>query len=44
MLYPTISMPVSVALFDLDESEMFDDEGGDVNGGVSVSTDEQEEA
>lgn len=41
LLYPTISMPVSVALFDLDESEMFDDEGGDVNGGVSVSTDEQ---
>jgi len=40
MLHPTISMPVSVALFDLDESEMFDDEGGDVNG-VPVSTDEQ---
>jgi len=44
MLYPTISMPVSIALFDLDDPEMFDDEGGDENGGISVSTDEQEEA
>jgi len=43
MLYPTISMPVSVALFDLDDPEIMDDEGGDDNGGVSVSTDEQEE-
>ena len=41
MLYPTISMPVTVALFDLDESDIMD-EGGDENG-VSVSTVEQEE-
>lgn len=43
MLCPTISMPVTVALFDLDETDIMDDEGGDENGGVSVSTDEQEE-
>ncbi len=42
MLVPTISMPVTVALFDLDETDIMD-EGGDDNG-VSVSTDEQEEA
>ena len=42
MLYPTISMPVTVALFDLDETDIMD-EGGDENGGVSVSTVEQEE-
>lgn len=42
MLYPTISMPVSVALFDLDDPEIMD-EGGDENGGVSVSTVEHEE-
>ena len=41
MLYPTISMPVTVALFDLDETDIMD-EGGDENG-VSVSTVEQEE-
>lgn len=32
MLYPTISMPVTVALFDLDEPEIIYDEGGDENG------------
>ena len=37
MLYPTISMPVTVALFDLDETDIMD-EGGDENGSVSVST------
>ena len=42
MLYPTISMPVSVALFDLDETDIMD-EGGNENGGVSVSTVEHEE-
>jgi len=42
MLYPTISMPVTVALFDLDETDIMD-EGGDENGGVSVSTVEHEE-
>ena len=42
MLYPTISMPVSVALFDLDETDIMG-EGGDDNGGVSVSADEYEE-
>ena len=41
MLFPTISMPVTVALFDLDESDVLD-EGGDENG-VSVSTVEHEE-
>ncbi|MFC1825898.1 hypothetical protein ACFLYZ_00715, partial [Thermodesulfobacteriota bacterium] len=39
LLYPTISLPVSVALFNLGEPD-FNDEGGDENG-VSVSTDEQ---
>jgi hypothetical protein len=42
MLYPTISMPVSVALFDLDETDIMD-EGGDDNGSVSVSTIDQRE-
>jgi len=42
MLHYTISMPVTVALFDLDETDIMD-EGGDENGGVSVSTVEQEE-
>jgi len=42
MLYPTISLPVSIALFDLGEPEILNDEGGDENG-VSVSTDEQGE-
>jgi len=38
MLYPTISMPVGVALFDLGEPMTFDEEGGDFNG-VPVSAD-----
>jgi hypothetical protein len=42
MLYPTISMPVSVALFDLDETDIID-EGGDDNDSVSVSTIDQRE-
>jgi len=42
MLYPTISMPVTVALFDLGETDIMG-EGGDDNGGVSVSADEYEE-
>ena len=37
MLFPTISMPVTVALFDLDETYIMD-EGGDDNGSVPVST------
>ncbi len=41
MLFPTIACPVSIALFDLDDPEIMDNEGGDENGGVSVSTDEQ---
>jgi hypothetical protein len=40
MLCPTISIPVTVALFDLDESDIMDERGDD--NGVSVSTDEQE--
>jgi len=43
MLSPTISMPVTVALFDLEDHDIFSDEGGDENG-VSVSALEQEEA
>jgi hypothetical protein len=42
MLYPTISMPVTVALFDLDETDIID-EGGDDNGSVSFSAAEQSE-
>jgi len=37
MLYPTISMPVSIALFDLGLPMTLDTEGGDVNG-VPVQT------
>jgi hypothetical protein len=40
MLYPTISMPVSIALFDLGEPLNLDEEGGDKSG-VPVSTDEK---
>ena len=39
MLYPTISMSVVIALFDLGNPYSLDDEGGDENG-VSVSSDE----
>jgi hypothetical protein len=39
MLYPTISMPVTIALFDLGSPDLLDDEGGDKDG-VSVSSDE----
>ena len=42
MLFPTISMPVTVALFDLDETDIMD-EGGDDNGSVSVSATDQRE-
>jgi hypothetical protein len=42
MLFPTISMPVAVALFDLDETDIMD-EGGDDNGSVSVSATDQRE-
>jgi hypothetical protein len=38
MLYPTISMPVTIALFDLGSPEIPNDEGGDDNG-ISVSPD-----
>ncbi len=40
MLYPTISMPVTVALFDLGEPEIFEEVGG-TDHGVPVSTSEQ---
>jgi len=43
LLYPTISLPVSVALFDLGEPEIFEEAGGTDNGSVSVSTDERGE-
>jgi len=36
MLFPTISMPVTVALFDLDETDIMDERGDD-NGSVPVS-------
>ena len=42
ILFPTISMPVTVALFDLDETDIMD-EGGDDNGSVSVSATDQRE-
>jgi len=42
MLYPTISMPVSIALFDLGSPELFEEkQGGDENA-VSVSSNEQQ--
>jgi hypothetical protein len=43
MLFPTISMPVTVALFDLGDPESFNDEGGDENG-ISLSANDQREA
>ncbi len=43
LLYPTISLPVSIALFDLGEPEIFEEVGGTEHGGVPVSTDEQKE-
>ena len=44
MLYPTVSMPVSVALFDLEDPiDIFSEEGGD-DYGVSVPALEQQEA
>jgi len=42
LLYPTISLPVSIALFDLGEPEMFEEVGG-TDHGVSISADEQKE-
>jgi len=41
MLYPTISMPVTIALFDLSEPDVSKYEGGDDNGSVSVSAADQ---
>ena len=53
LLYPTISLPVSIALFDLGDPEIFEDEGdepetfeevgGTEHGSVPVSADEQGE-
>jgi len=44
MLFPTISCPVSIALFDLeDPDDIFSDEGGD-DDGISFPALEQEEA
>jgi hypothetical protein len=40
MLYPTISLPVSIVLFDLGEPVILDEEGGDKSG-IPVSTDEK---
>ncbi len=42
LLYPTISIPVTVALFDLGEPEIFEEVGG-TDHGVSISADEQKE-
>ena len=38
LLYPTISMPVSIALFNLDDPEIIIDEKGDIDNGVPVQT------
>ena len=53
LLYPTISLPVSIALFDLGDPEIFEDEGGEPetfeevggteHGSVPVSASEQGE-
>jgi hypothetical protein len=40
MLYPTISLPVTIALFDLGKPLISDLEGGEQNG-VSVSADDK---
>ena len=39
-LYPTINLPVMVALFDLGEPWIANEEGGDLNAGASVHADE----
>ena len=39
-LYPTINLPVMVALFDLGESWIANEEGGDLSAGASVHADE----
>ena len=41
MLEPVINMPVSIALYDLDEPVMVDEKGG-VDDGVSVQTHENQ--
>jgi hypothetical protein len=40
MLYPTISLPVTIALFDLGRPMIPDQEGGESNG-ISISADDQ---
>jgi len=40
LLYPTISLPVSVALFDLGEPEILESNGEDKKNGVSVPSDD----
>ncbi len=42
LLYPTISMPVSIALFDLGSPELFEEEQGGDENAVSVSSNEQQ--
>jgi hypothetical protein len=44
MLYPTISLPVMIALFDLGKPMFSELEGGEKNGSVSVSADDQGKA
>jgi len=42
LLYPTISMPVSIALFDLGSPELFEEEQGGDEDALSVSSNEQQ--
>jgi len=42
LLYPTISMPVSIALFDLGRPELFEEEQGGDEDAVSVSQNDQQ--
>jgi len=42
LLYPTISMPVSIALFDLGSPELIEEEQGGDEDAVSVSSNEQQ--
>jgi len=42
LLYPTISMPVSIALFDLGRPELFEEEQGGDENALPVSSNEQQ--
>jgi hypothetical protein len=42
MLYPTINLPVTIALLDIGKPMIIDDEGGGESNGISIPPDDQE--